>query len=103
MIWKNEVRTCACGESFKPKRERQRHCSAICGTRARVAQHRTRYKESDPTVVFEKPLHALSEAPTASVHLPDGPTLPIIKGRIYRYRLRGPGSRESAGHFRLEP
>jgi hypothetical protein len=55
-MWRNEVRTCDCGERFRPKREKQQHCSAKCGTTARVSQHRIRYKEQTPTVLPEKPL-----------------------------------------------
>ena len=28
--WHNETRHCACGKSYKPKREAQQHCSAHC-------------------------------------------------------------------------
>jgi hypothetical protein len=70
--WRYEVRTCACGLMFTPKREKQRHCSAKCGTRTRVTQHRTRYRESDPTAIPEKPLQALQPQ---SEGLGDGPTM----------------------------
>jgi hypothetical protein len=33
--WRNEKQTCACGVRFTPKREKERHCSAKCGTKAR--------------------------------------------------------------------
>lgn len=71
-MWRNEYRTCACGNTFKPRREAQRHCSAKCGTKARVTQHRSRYKESDFTEVPEKPLQAPQ---TQSGGLSDGPTM----------------------------
>lgn len=67
MTWRDEVRTCVCGIVFTPKRAQQRHCSAKCGTRARVTQHRTRYREEIPSVV-----QALSDSPTG---LGDGPTM----------------------------
>ena len=70
--WRYEVRTCACGLMFTPKREKQRHCSAKCGTRTRVTQHRTRYREETPTVIQEKPLQAPSDSTTG---LSDGPTM----------------------------
>ena len=71
-MWRNEYRKCACGNTFKPRREAQRHCSAKCGTKARVTQHRSRYKESDLTEVPEKPLQAPQ---TQSGALADGPTM----------------------------
>jgi hypothetical protein len=37
-----------------------------------VIQHRTRYREENPTVVQEKPLQAPSDSPTG---LSDGPTM----------------------------
>ena len=70
--WRNEVRTCACGMVFTPKRDKQWHCSAKCGTRARVTQHRTRYREETPTVGSKKPLQAPGDSPTGLVN---GPTM----------------------------
>lgn len=70
--WRTEIRTCACGMPFIPKREKQRHCSSKCGTKTRVSQHRTRYRKADPTVIPEKPLQAVSDALSS---LSDGPTM----------------------------
>jgi hypothetical protein len=70
--WHNEIRTCECGQKFAPKREKQHHCSAKCGTRARVSQHRSRYKEADPIPLPEKPLQALQTQPRG---LSDGFTM----------------------------
>jgi hypothetical protein len=37
--WHNEVRTCACGMVFMPKREKQRHCSRRCRVADAVKRH----------------------------------------------------------------
>src|SRR5262245_45125954 len=91
-MWRSEIRICDCGQSFTPKREKQRHCSAKCGTRARVTQHRTRYRQLSLTALPEKPLQApqtqrggLSDGPTMVWPEPlraEGSPLPIINGRI---------------------
>ena len=70
--WRNERRLCGCGKGFTPKRENQLHCSAKCGTRARVSQHRTRYSEADLTALPEKPLQAPQTQPGG---LSDSPTM----------------------------
>jgi hypothetical protein len=38
MGWRAEVRACTCGVEFKPKRERQRFCSAKCGSANRMSR-----------------------------------------------------------------
>ena len=78
---------------FIPKREAQRHCSAKCGTRSRVTQHRTRYREPDLTVIPEKPLQgpqpqsgSLADGPTMVWPERDfhhGPTLGALQGDDY--------------------
>jgi hypothetical protein len=70
--WRTEIRICSCGARFTPKRVKQRHCSAKCGTRVRIVQHRTRYRERDLTPIPEKPLQA---AQPQSGGLADGPTM----------------------------
>ena len=50
--WRDDIRVCGCGDAYRPRREAQRHCSTKCGTRTRVTQHRTRYREPDPTTRY---------------------------------------------------
>ena len=86
--WRNEIRTCACGMVFIPKREKQRHCPTKCGTRARVTQHRSRYSGPD-----EKPLQGpqpqsegFAEGPTMVWPERDfrqGPTPGALQGDDY--------------------
>ena len=45
MGWRNELRKCDCGQVFNPRREAQAYCSPRCGTKYRVARHRSRYVE----------------------------------------------------------
>ena len=54
-------RTCACGETFTPKREAQRFCSAACGSSNRMARMRSRNKDSVERVPFMGTLIALPE------------------------------------------
>jgi predicted nucleic acid-binding Zn ribbon protein len=39
--WHNETRHCACGKSYKPKRDAQRHCSAHCRDLAKKRRKRS--------------------------------------------------------------
>ena len=57
--WRNEKRGCWCGETFRPKRQAQRHCSASCRDLAKK-----RLKRSGDT--------PLSDFPTGSGN---GPTM----------------------------
>ena len=70
--WRGEVRTCACGTIFSPKREKQRHCSTRCRVADAVNRHRSDYTEADPTQLPEKRLQGLSDSPSA---FSDGPTM----------------------------
>src|SRR4030095_13726973 len=70
--WRNEIRNCACGVTFAPKRQKQRYCSTRCGTRARVTHHGSRYKEPDPAALPENPSQ---DTRTQSMGLGDGPTM----------------------------
>jgi hypothetical protein len=70
--WRTEMRTCFCGTIFTPNRGKQRYCTTRCGTRARVNQYRTRYRESEPTALPEKPLQT-AQAQTKGVG--DGPSM----------------------------
>jgi hypothetical protein len=91
--WRNEIRTCACGMVFIPKREKQRHCPAKCGTRARVTRHRSRYSGPELTAIPEKPLQApqpqsegFAEGPTMVWPERDfrqGPTPGALQGDDY--------------------
>ena len=41
MDWRNEIRTCACGERFAAKREGQYHCSSRCRDRGKKRRKRS--------------------------------------------------------------
>ena len=47
-LWRAEVRTCPCGETFRPKREGQRFCSATCGSADRMSRKRSRNTTAEP-------------------------------------------------------
>ena len=68
--WHNKIRRCACGKTFSPKRERQRHCSRKCRVASAVNKSRSDYT---PTAVQEKRL----QAPSAVASGPDWPICPI--------------------------
>ncbi len=70
--WRNEIRTCGCGAGFAPKREKQRHCSALCPDAAKKRLKRSGDKTPNLTPVARSGDTGLSEAPTP---LGDGPTM----------------------------
>ena len=41
MTWRDEVRRCACGESFSPKREAQAYCTKRCANAATQRRKRS--------------------------------------------------------------
>ena len=47
--WRNEVPTCACGMTFKPRRDKQRHCSASCRDLAKKKLKRSGDKPLAPS------------------------------------------------------
>jgi hypothetical protein len=47
--WRNENRTCRCGERFKPKREAQAYCSKRCANAATQRRKRSGDKSQEPT------------------------------------------------------
>jgi hypothetical protein len=67
-----EIRTCACGQRFAPKREKQRHCSRKCRVALAVHRHRSDYTHAIPTALPEKRLQAPQ---TQRGGLSDGPTM----------------------------
>jgi len=70
--WRSEFRTCACGKTFKPKREGQRHCCSNC----RVKEAKARYR-SDTRLGSDTGLPRSVTTPTTgqSAGLCDGPTM----------------------------
>jgi hypothetical protein len=88
--WRTSVRTCACGEWFKPKREKQLHCSRRCRVASAVHRHRSDYTVETPSTLPEKRLQApqsqrggLSDGPTmiwAERDTRHGPTPGALQG-----------------------
>jgi hypothetical protein len=90
MDWRDELRTCRCGESFRPKREAQRFCSAKCGSADRMSRKRTRNIKSDPTRntpatdaltgSWDGPTMVWPERPSTEGLNPDGSTPGALQG-----------------------
>lgn len=72
MTWKSEVRTCACGKRFKPRREAQRYCTARCRNTAVVRRKRSGDRTEDATGLARSGDTPVSKAPTG---LADRPTM----------------------------
>jgi hypothetical protein len=77
MDWRNEVRTCVCGQRFAPKREKQRHCSAKCGSKERMARSRNR-SDTTLTRLPRSRNTPASDSPTAS-QWANWPVCPVCK------------------------
>ena len=71
-IWRDEVRTCVCGERFLPKREAQAHCSSRCRDAVKKRRKRSGDKTSFPIPVARSGDRGLSNAPSP---LSDGSTM----------------------------
>jgi hypothetical protein len=71
-MWRNEIRTCDCGDGFAPKREKQRHCSARCRDVAKKRLKRSGDKTTDPI-----PVARSGDTPTTNhpQGLGNGPTM----------------------------
>jgi hypothetical protein len=91
--WRNEVRTCGCGETFKPRREGQRHCSASCRDIAKKRVKRSGDKTRTPMRVPRSGNTALSALPGPFADgstvawlvqdFPHGPTPGALQGDDY--------------------
>jgi hypothetical protein len=83
MHWKQELRKCRCGESFRPKRESQRHCKERCRDLDKKHRKRSGDKNAPLTQGPRSGDTPLTDAPTGSVAhaegkrgtLGDGPTM----------------------------
>ena len=70
--WRNEKRGCWCGETFRPKRQAQRHCSASCRDLAKKRLKRSGDKAPNTIPVARSGDTPLSDFPTGSGN---GPTM----------------------------
>ena len=70
--WKNEVRTCACGGKFSPKRDAQRHCSTKCRDVAKKRLKRSGDKPANATKLSGSGDTPVSDVPGG---LADGSTM----------------------------
>jgi hypothetical protein len=77
--WRHKNRTCGCGARFIPKREKQRHCSASCGSRDRMAKQRSRNKSGGILTLIPRNRNTpLSDSPAAS-EWDNWPICPVCK------------------------
>ena len=51
MTWRDEVRTCDCGDKFNPKREAQAYCSKRCSNAATQRRKRSGDTARAPTLI----------------------------------------------------
>jgi hypothetical protein len=51
--WRKERRMCRCGETFKPKREAQRHCCSGCRVKDAMTRYRSDNRVATPTEDLE--------------------------------------------------
>ena len=72
MMWRSEVRKCACGAGFNPKREAQTYCSPRCRDASKKRCKRSGDREFTLTWVPRSGDIALSDAPS---HLNKGSTV----------------------------
>ena len=84
-----KIRTCACGETFKPTREAQRFCSAACGSSNRMARMRSRNKDSVEGAPFMGTLIALPERSFRASGPPLRASAPVTKLPMERFCWRG--------------
>lgn len=79
--WRVETRTCACGETFKPSREGQRHCSAKCRD---LAKKRLKRSGDRAQVLIEIPRSGDTATGDVPSGLADGSTMVWPDDRVDR-------------------
>ena len=84
-----KARICDCGETFKPKREAQRFCSAACGSAYRMARMRSRNKDGVEGAPLMGTLIALPERQFRASSPRQTASAPVTKLPRERFCWRG--------------